>query len=187
MHTIYTGERVRIRPFKDADEFVATGQRFAQVVHPFWGPQYETPQRMRKDFAEAGMLNTSEYSQFAMERLDTGAVIGLAENGGVRPGRIQSWVGTFIFEEHWGRGFGVESKQLQFCYLFENYPIERVESATLENHVRAARGLRDCGMHFEGRLRAAVRQHGRWVDLVQYAIFREDWEKLPIREIVKRG
>jgi RimJ/RimL family protein N-acetyltransferase len=187
MHTIYTGERVRIRPYASVDEFVSTAQRFAVNVHPYWGPQYETPGRMKKDWEVAGMLSTGDYSQFALECVDTGELIGLAENGGVTIGTVQSWVGTFIFEEHWGQGFGVESKQLQFCYLFENYPIERVESATLENHVRAARGLRDCGMRYEGRLRAAVRQHGSWVDLVQYAIFREDWEKLPIRETVKRG
>jgi RimJ/RimL family protein N-acetyltransferase len=187
MHTTYSGERVRIRPFKDEAEFVSTALHFAQAPHPYWGPLYESVQSMKKDYEAGGMLNADEYSMFAMDRLDSGELIGFSENGGVRTGCLQSWVGTFIKDEHWGQGFGIESKQLAFCYLFENFPIVRIESATLENHVRAARGLRDCGMHYEGRLRRAVRQNGRWVDIVQYAIFREEWEKLPIRQIVKRG
>lgn len=187
MHTVWSGERVRLRPFKDEAEFIETAFHFAQEPHPYWGPQYTSPQEMKKDFAGTGMLNRDKYSMFAIERLDTGELIGFEENGGVAPGSISSWVGTFIREPHWGRGFGIEAKQLAFCYLFETYPIERVESGTLENHLRAARGLRDCGMHYEGRFRRAIRQQGRWVDLVQYAIFREEWEKLPIRQIVKRG
>jgi RimJ/RimL family protein N-acetyltransferase len=113
--------------------------------------------------------------------------VGYEEHGSPKPGKLTGWVGTFILPEHWHNGFGIEAKQLCYCYLFESYPILSVESATLSCHKRAARGLHGSGMHFEGRVKAFHYRAGVFHDLVCYRITREEWERHPIRSVVQRG
>jgi RimJ/RimL family protein N-acetyltransferase len=105
-------------------------------------------------------------------------------NGAASP---RAWIGTFISPQHRGRRFGVEAKQLVYCYLFESFPLERIYADTVENHIGAAKGLMLSGMKYEGRHRKVVRQGGLWFDTVNYAIHREEWEAQDFRHLVKRG
>jgi len=187
MHTIWTGERVRLRPFKDEKEWAELYYDLHGVPNAFWGAWWSCRQERTKAFKPAGKLQPGKYSLFAIERLDTGEMIGYEEHGAPRPGEIMGWVGTFIKPAHWHRGFGIEAKQLCYCYLFESYPIVRVDSGTLAHHTRARNGLAKSGMHFEGRIRSYHYTQGRYYDMVCYAIFREQWEQLPIRQVVQRG
>jgi len=131
------------------------------------------------------MLAADKYSTFAIQRLDTNQLVGYEEHGFIS--NIAAWVGTFIKHEHWHQGFGIEAKQLCYCYLFESFPLIRVDSGTLEHHSRAINGLLKSGMTFEGRVRQVSYTHNRYFDEVTYRIFREEWEQLPIRQVVKRG
>ena len=106
---------------------------------------------------------------------------------GAVPHGIEGWFGTFILPEHRRQGFGIEAKLLAFCFLFENFPIRSVMSDTVANHTAARKGMEACGMQLEGWLRAAHQIDGQWYDVPWYRISREQWEKLPIRGIVKRG
>jgi RimJ/RimL family protein N-acetyltransferase len=187
LHTIWTGARVRLRPFKDETEWCELHEAEHLVPNDFWGAWWTSRQEMKKDFEPAGMLATEKYSVFAVERLDTGQLVGYEEHGPPAPGAVTAWVGTFILPEHWHHGFGIEAKQLCYCYLFESYPILSVESATLSCHKRAARGLHGSGMSFEGRVRAFHYRDGVFHDLVCYRISREQWEQHPIRSVVQRG
>jgi len=117
----------------------------------------------------------------------TGEMIGLEGTVFLRGTGLAVDVGTFIFAEHRGRGFGCEAKLLAQCFLFESFPLERVDAYTLASHARARRGLELCGMRYEGRRRRCYFSQGRYVDLVYYVIFREQWERLPVREYVRRG
>jgi RimJ/RimL family protein N-acetyltransferase len=186
MHTIWTGERVRLRPCKDEAERCDLYEELHVTPNQFWGAWWSARQKVKKDFEEAGMLAADKYSTFAVERLDTGELVGYEEYGPIPTG-IGAWVGTFIKPEHWHQGFGIEAKQLCYCYLFESFPLVRVDSGTLEHHIRARNGLELSGMRYEGRVRRMHFMDGCYYDMVAYAIFREQWEQLPIRQIVKRG
>jgi RimJ/RimL family protein N-acetyltransferase len=187
MHTTYTGTRVKLRPFRDEAEFSTLNIELAIEPNQAWGPCHTPTPKMKADFDPCGLLDITRYSQFAIERLDTGELIGIEEFGGAAVGVIVSWVGTFILPAHQAQGFGVEAKQLAYCALFENLPLERVDACTLSNHPKAMRGLELSGMTFEGRQRQAQFSQGQWVDLMHYVIFREQWLDLPVRGIVKRG
>jgi len=187
MHTVYTGERVRLRPFTDKEEILGLWDELHTVPNEFWGPWWDTRQTREKKFEDAGMIDPGKYSMYAMERVDTGELVGYEEHGGMEHGAIFNWFGTFIKPEHWSNGFGIEAKQLCMCYLFENYPLMRLDTATLQNHKRARAGLIACGMYYEGAIRGYHYSDGRYWDMVCYAINREEWETLPIRKVVKRG
>lgn len=187
MHTIWTGQRVKLRPFKDEKEWLDLHQAEHVVPNDFWGAWWTPRPELKKDFEPGGMLATDKYSVFAVERLDSGELVGYEEHGAPRPGNLTAWVGTFILPEHWHNGFGIEAKQLCYCYLFENYPIYSVESATLSCHKRAANGLYRSGMQFEGRIKAFHYRDGSFHDLVCYRLRRADWEQMEYRQHVRRG
>ena len=187
MHTTWTGERVRLRPFKDEKEWADLKEELHVVANQFWGTMWTPRQKHEKRFEEAGLLEPGKSSAFAIERLDTAELVGVEDHGLEAAQGIVGWVGTFIKEEHWHHGFGIEAKQLCYCYLFENYPITQVWADTVECHTRAANGLYLSGMQFDCRAKCFHFINGKYYDLVCYSILREEWEQLPIRQIVKRG
>ena len=188
MHTIWTGQRVRLRPFADEKEYLEMQEELHREPNDFWGAWWHPLAKLKKDFEETGILDAGKYCVFVIERLDTGEAVGFEECGPCNgPTSISAWLGTFIKREHWSQGFGFEAKQLALCFMFENFPYERVGGDTVANHKRAARGLQLCGMTFEGRIKGAHHTDGKYHDIVCYRIFRDEWKKLPIRQTVKRG
>ena len=105
----------------------------------------------------------------------------------MNPARTNTWLGTIIAREHWGKGFGREAKLLNLCYLFENYPIECVWSDTTDEHSRAKAGLEACGLKLAGKHYGYLYKGGRLLPSPCYRILRDEWEQLPIRQSVKRG
>lgn len=187
MHVIYTGERVRLRPFRDFAEFNMVQAEDYGIPDPFRGPRWWPVSAREAEFDKCGMLDHDAYSMSAIERLDTGALVGISGCSSCRPGMLAMNIGTYILAQQRGHGFGVEAKQLQLCRLFESYPLQAVRSSTMEHHRRARSSLETCGMRYYGRLRGIECTGGRFYDEVLYEIFREQWEQLPIRQTVKRG
>jgi len=157
------------------------------VPNDYWGSLFQPRGRHSSDFDKDGLLDTVGAPAFAIERRDTGELVGYERHHLPRPGMLIAGVGTLLLPDHWHRGFGIEAKQLCFCYLFENYPIQLVEAVTVANHVRARRGMERSGMRYAGRVRRLRCIGGVYCDLTGYQLFREQWEQLPIRGIVKRG
>jgi len=187
MHTNWTGERVRLRPFKSEQEWCDLQHEIQREPNLFWGPMWTPRQQRAKQFEEAGLLEAGKENAFAIERLDSGELVGVERCGLEYLSGIVGWVSTFIEQQHWHSGFGIEAKQLAYCYLFENYPISQVWADTVECHMRAASGIHRSGMQFAGRAKCFHHIDGRYYDLVCYSIYREEWERLPLRQIVVRG
>ena len=77
MHVIWTGERVRIRPFVDAQAFTGLIEELDLQEHYFWAPEWWPKESISKLFDKHGMLDSElHFSFFAIERLDTGELIG---------------------------------------------------------------------------------------------------------------
>ena len=187
MHVIWTGERTRLRPFASADEALDTAQQAHGVTCPFWGPHWHTQLAIKRRFETNGLLSIDQSCVFAIERLDAGELIGYEMAALWLPQQLIAMVATNIFKAHQRRGFGVEAKHLILCFLFENFPIETAYAVTTAEHARARRGLDLSGMLFSGASRGEHYKQGRYWSTVRYAISREQWEKLPIRDVVKRG
>jgi len=187
MCVIYSGERVRLRPFADGDEFARLKLAANREPNVHWGPLHIAERTYGRQFAAAGLLDPQVYCEFAVERLDTGELVGREEWGPVKPGAISTTIGTEILPAHQHQGFGIEAKLLALSFLFESYPIQTVGATTVSTHVRAQQGLVACGMRLIGTLRRVLIKDGRYAHLLKYCIFRDEWEQLPIRRIVKRG
>ena len=187
MNVVYTGERVRIRPFSSMQEWLDIQREHEFCMSPFWGPFHFTEHAQRREFEANGRLGNESESSFAIERLDTGECIGIVEHGMIRPGRPFTWLGTVIARRHWSNGFGREAKLLLLCHLFGNYPIESVIADTTDEHTRAQSGLEACGMSRMGSYRCFHWHGGKLVDIPNYQVMRTDWEAMQIRQTVRRG
>ncbi|MBN2080980.1 GNAT family N-acetyltransferase [bacterium] len=187
MITTYTGERVRLRPWRDFAEYSSVIDRDYAQPDPFRGPRWWPVLAREPDFDRNGEIGPEAYSQLAIEELASGQAVGITGHGALKPGALAVDFGTYILPDCRYRGYGVEAKQLALCRLFENYPLEAVRANTTAPHGRARRSLELCGMQQYGRLRRVGIADGRYYDEVQYEIYRPDWELLPIRQRVKRG
>ncbi|MEZ5337012.1 MAG: GNAT family protein [bacterium] len=184
MHVVYTGERVKLRPFRDAEELWQFSSRQFITLSDFWGDDWHRAIRSQKRFGNSISHDAAE--RFCIERLDSGEAIGWV-SAVLGTYQLAASVGTEILREHWHQGFGREAKLLSICHLFENFAIESVWADTLAVHTRARAGLEAIGFRHVGTIPCAFRHRGTRVARVKYQIMREDWEKLPIRETVVRG
>ena len=187
MHTTYTGQLVRIRPFRSADELALVAVHESNRPNNHWGYWQWAAREAHNQFDKAGMLATDAYSTFAIDRLDSGELVGYEEYGPVKPGHLSTWLGTGIFREHWSNGFGREAKLLVLCYLFENFRLHTVFADTTATHTRAQAGLEAIGMRKVGERRCAHWFKGRYVGVPQYQILRSEWEAMDYRQTVQRG
>jgi len=174
MQNIYTGQLVRLRPFASVDE----GLELVRALHlgliPGWGEQWTPFGEIRGEWDENGWMG--DEVTFAVERLDTGELVGYEGATPPRQPMLTGWVSTYILEPHRGRGFGVEAKRLAMRFLFGHYPLNNVAAITLATHTRALRGLQLCGMREEGRILGCTVSEGRWDDKVFFTITRGEWE-----------
>jgi RimJ/RimL family protein N-acetyltransferase len=186
MHTIYTGPRVRIRPHASKEEGFELVRQTHLMITPGWGPLWYPLPALIPEWEESGWMG-GEYLDFAIEELASGQAVGYFSVIPPQQFKLDGGVATFIAPPYRRRGYGVEAKQLGLCCLFENYAIERAGAVTVSNHTAARRGLELAGFTLEGSFRGTQFSVGRRVDKVLYWITREQWEQLPIRQIVRRG
>ncbi len=187
MHVIYTGELVRLRPFHNMEEWLAIQREPEFYMSPFWGPFNWPEPALRSSFSNEGQLGLDGSSSFAIERLDSGELIGIEDYGPLSNGRLATWLGTCIVARHQGLGFGREAKLLNLCFLFENFPLESVFADTTGEHSRARAGLEACGFSHCGDYRACHWKAGRLIDVPNFQVMRRDWERMEIRKKLKRG
>ena len=124
MHVVYTGERVRLRPFRDLDEYMQLqGQRDLHM-NAFWGPWHSSEPALRQAFEADGLLGGEEACH-AIEDLSDGVVAGVALHGTPSAGELSCWLATFVLESRWGHGLGREAKLLKLCHLLMLYTIAK--------------------------------------------------------------
>jgi len=188
MHVVWTGERVRLRPFDSAQELYELSAELHVECTPYWGPMWFSRPQEELKFESTGLIDATGICIFAVDRLDSGQTIGTECTIMPKPGGLGAEVGTFILREHQRHGFGVEAKQLALCFLFENFPLEYVKACTLRSHRPAHRSLELCGMQLITGCKDAVHYRGgKYEAQVYYRMTREQWEGLPTRKTVKRG
>lgn len=84
--------------------------------------------------------------------------------------------GALIGEKrYWGRGYGTDAKMALLDYAFNTLGLRKVCSQALAFNGRSIAYSKRCGYREEGRLKKHVFRNGEYHDLVELALFREDW------------
>jgi RimJ/RimL family protein N-acetyltransferase len=117
---------------------------------------------------------------FGIETLEGGKLIGDIGLHDVARLHGTASTGTVIGEpEFWGGGYGTDAKMLLLDFAFNFQNLRKIKSRVYDFNGRSLAYAAKCGYVEEGRLIREVWKAGpdggRYVDVVQLAVFREDW------------
>lgn len=169
------GEHILLRPATRSD----LAQLEAWQNDPAFQSEYGTfglrpAGQLEHHFAENGFL-TERQGLLLIVSLD-GELLGEISYHQVRhgpnEGSIAYNIGTTLAPPHRYKGYGLEAKALLVQYIFNTYPIARIEAATDLENLAAQRGLEKAGFTREGVLRKAQWRNGQWHDIVIYSKLR---------------
>jgi RimJ/RimL family protein N-acetyltransferase len=83
-------------------------------------------------------------------------------------------IGCAMFPEFRGRGIGWRAQALLTAYVFEHFPVHRVQAGTQRENVAEQKALLKAGFQLEGVVRAAEFRAGQWRDCLLYSRLRDD-------------
>jgi RimJ/RimL family protein N-acetyltransferase len=75
----------------------------------------------------------------------------------------------------WGKGYAKEASLLIMRHGFRELNLHRVHCGTSEENVPMQRLARFMGMKEEGRRRQAMFKHGRFLDVIEYGVLRDEF------------
>ncbi len=89
--------------------------------------------------------------------------------------------GALIGESgYWGKGYGSEAKMLLLEYAFNTLNLRKICSEVIAFNERSTKYSLKCGYKIEGTKKLHHYAKGQYWDVIQLAVFREDW--LPLWE-----
>jgi [ribosomal protein S5]-alanine N-acetyltransferase len=84
-------------------------------------------------------------------------------------------LGFWMGRPFWGCGLCTEAVKAIVHYGFTTLALNRIHAAHLGENIASGRVLAKCAMKKEGCLRQAVWKDGKYHDLIEYGILREDY------------
>lgn len=75
----------------------------------------------------------------------------------------------------WGRGVGTEAGRLLLRHGFRELGLQRIGCGTSEDNLGMQKLARKLGMSEEGRRRKALYKNGRFVDVLEFGVLRDEF------------
>jgi RimJ/RimL family protein N-acetyltransferase len=169
------GEHITLRPVERDDlPLLDTWESDPERLGQFNDFGLHGRQGREEQFTKDGLLSSDRGQLLVVD--SQAEVIGMASywrvDHGPRYGGHAYQIGTHLAPASRGQGYGVEVAQLLARYLFETYPVQRVEAETDVENNPAQRALEKAGFTREGVMRSAQWRAGGWHDLVLYSKLR---------------
>jgi RimJ/RimL family protein N-acetyltransferase len=80
-------------------------------------------------------------------------------------------------KEYWGKGFSKEASFLLLRHAFENLNIQRIFSSTTAVNAGGRKLMEAMGMVREGVSRNHLYKNGRYIDMINYGVLKEEFFK----------
>lgn len=86
-------------------------------------------------------------------------------------------IGIFIGEKRlWNQGYGTDAMRLLLQHGFHTLNLNRIALDVYNTNLRAVRSYEKAGFVHEGRKRQAIFKGGKYLDILQMSVLREEWE-----------
>ena len=119
--------------------------------------------------------STTDYNFGVVVRAED-QLIGSASLFGMSPINHTAELGICIGDtEYQNKGYGSEAVVLVVRFGFDELGLNRIGLCVWARNERGIRAYEKAGFIREGTNRQAIFRHGRYEDLHQYALLREDW------------
>ena len=88
-------------------------------------------------------------------------------------------IGITIGEKNlWGKGYGTEAMQLLVNYSFQTLNIHKIELQVYDFNTRAIKSYTKLGFKEEGILRKSHYVNGKYVDLIEMGLLKDEWKPI---------
>lgn len=162
-------EMVRIRPVERDDVEWLYKNSARELNGDYQGFHFESKQNIIKEY-EDGKMFDEKFNLMMVEDLQRNVIGDLYVNF-IRDGLIR--LGLRILPDARSNGVGTHVVREITKYLFENYPVVRIEADTDVDNIGARKSLESAGMELEGIARKFRFHHGKYHDSCQYSMVRE--------------
>ena len=86
-------------------------------------------------------------------------------------------IGYHIVPDQWGHGYATEATRAMLGWCFEALDLHRIQADCTDGNLASERVMLKCGFHFEGLWRESCWEHGRFVDIKQFGLLRQEFER----------
>lgn len=125
---------------------------------------------------EKDLRTQDKYYHFGVFRKDDGLLVGTVSLMDISRGIFQNaYLGYRIFNNHWGQGYAQESCRAALHIAFKNLNLHRVEAGIEPENPQSLRVAKAIGMRKEGLSKKRLFIDRKWIDLVIYAMTKEDY------------
>ncbi|MEF3405716.1 GNAT family N-acetyltransferase [Agromyces sp. CCNWLW203] len=174
--TLHT-ERLRLRPFTDADaDALFELQSDAEVLRYWDSPPWADRSSVER-FMDGCRRMEEEGSgaRVAIERTADQVFVGWCTFNSWNPGFRSASLGYCLNRAAWGHGYATEAAQAVLAWAFDTIDVNRVQSETDTRNLASARVLEKLGFVREGTLREDCIVNGDVSDSWVYGLLRRDW------------
>lgn len=146
------------------------------VVRYWSGSRWTAMSQAEEAVAKAlGDYRSGDALRFAVERLDSGEMIGNVSLFEFFPQSRRCEIGYAIASAHWGQGFATEAVRAALEYAFHELAVNRVEADVDPRNGASARVLERLGFQKEGYMPERWIVNGETADTVYYGLLRRHW------------
>ena len=158
---------------EDADAMFRNWASDPEVTKFLTWPPHESVEATRTLLSEwSKEYEKPDFYQWGIELKSLGEVIGTISVVGMREEIDMVHIGYCIGKAWWHQGMMTETLGAAITFLFNDVKCNRIESRYDTNNPHSGAVMKNCGMQFEGILRAADKNNQGICDVGQYAILR---------------
>lgn len=170
-------ERLRLRPFTDADaDDLFALQSDAQVLRYWDSPPWTDRASVARFMAKCRqMAENGSGARVVIERTSDETFIGWCALNDWDPDFRSASLGYCLQRSAWGHGYATEAALALLRWALDTLDLNRIQSETDTRNVASARVLEKLGFEREGTLREDCIVNGDVSDTWVYGLLRRDW------------
>jgi [ribosomal protein S5]-alanine N-acetyltransferase len=179
-------ERLRLRPFTDADGDALFALHSNARVLRYWdSPPWEDRARADRFLATCRqMADEGTGARLALDRTSDDAFIGWIGLSRWNPDFRSAALGYCLDEPAWGHGYATEAARAVLRWAFDTLDLNRVQAEADTRNIASARVLEKVGFVREGTLREDCIVDGDVSDSWVFGLLRREWrpstESVPV-------
>ncbi len=165
---------MRLRAREPGDAEIVQGWLDPDVVH-FNEARYPWSLAETRKRSGEGSEPSYAHARFAVERKDSGLVIGDIAIHESSPENRAGWLALVFGPDSRGQGYGSEALRIVCRFAFEMMNLNRLELEYVASNARARRVYEKVGFREEGTRRDAYFTFGRYEDAVVMGLLRNEF------------
>ena len=171
------GKKINLRPFTKEDVPTITRWINDPEVREFISATF--PQTEKQEEEWVNKLGSDDKNIVLGIETKDNKLIGIMGIHGINWVYRTCTTGAIIGEkDYWGKGYGTDAKMQLLNYIFNILNLHKVCSSVIAYNKRSLQYSLHCGYKIEGQRRKQIFKQGKYWDLIELGLFKEEW--LPI-------